>query len=248
MEPKWNQNGTKMEPQLNLTKPNTTPLPPSSDVENVENRPHGLRSTYAHGCRCEACRKANSDYEKARCRRVAAEKMGGRPTRRVPVEEARWRIRRLLEMGYTMNELERVTGLSDTVLTGIHRRYLNNHGVEKRWVNRSTIEALDRALDERTRNLADGLLVPADRTLAILRLMVEKLGRKGAARALGWSDSRLNNYLYNHRRRYVRLSTAREVAEKADAMRRTVRREHDPGTYLDRMKRGGYVVNPYTDE
>jgi len=32
-------------------------------------RTHGLRSTYAHGCRCDPCTEANSAYQTARSRR-----------------------------------------------------------------------------------------------------------------------------------------------------------------------------------
>lgn len=36
-------------------------------------RKHGLRSTYTHGCRCAACRKAEADYRRAyRARATAA--------------------------------------------------------------------------------------------------------------------------------------------------------------------------------
>ena len=246
MATKWQPNGNQLTHQFQYQYQSKTPPKPPRDVENVENRPHGLRSTYAHGCRCELCRKANSDYEKARNKRIAMEAMGGAEPRRVPVAEAAWRIRRLLEMGYTMNELGRVTGLSDTVLTGIHCRHLNNHGKPKRWVNRSTIDALDAVLAARGRDIADGVLVPAGPTLAIVRLLKDKLGKKAAARALGWDITKLNNFIYKPRR-CVRAGTAREVAARANAMRDAVRREHREGTFIDRMAKAGYVVNPYSD-
>ena len=242
MEPEWNQNGTKMEPQLNLTKPNTTPLPPPSDVENVENRPHGLRSTYVRGCRCEACRAANAEYYHVlRARTEPA---------RIPIEEARWRIRRLIMLGLSVNEVSRVTGLAPSTVDGIRNDHPNSHGVKRKYVNRSTIEALDRALAEKRRSLADGIHVDAARTRAIVGLLAEKLGKKEACRVLGWDVVKFNNFWYGGHGN-VKLGTARHVTERADAIRRGIRDGMKPQTWEQRtaaLRAKGYVVNPYIDE
>ncbi|MBQ3387470.1 MAG: hypothetical protein IJG53_09150 [Eggerthellaceae bacterium] len=218
----------------------------------VRAKEHGTRSMYNSGCRCGACRKANSEYEKARARRNARIAMGAEPARRVEVGEAEWRVRRLLRMGWTRHELERLTGLKRITLAAILGERSNSRGGELGYVTRPTIDVLDALLASRERDIADGVLVDAGPTKAIVRLLIGSLGRHGAAAALGWDIKRLDNLNYHDLPR-VKLGTAREVEAAARRIRGVLAPAKQPAkvkTWEDRMaerRAAGYVVNPYTD-
>lgn len=79
---------------------------------------HGTRSCYSQGCRCDVCRKANSEYERARkMRKVAIE--CGAPDGWVDAAIARREIGRLLRHGYTKREICRLAGLNRSTLRNI---------------------------------------------------------------------------------------------------------------------------------
>lgn len=57
--------------------------PPSQDRRRaqpipIEQRPHGTRSTYLYGCRCEPCRNANAESARQQRRRTAKAKAAAR--------------------------------------------------------------------------------------------------------------------------------------------------------------------------
>lgn len=70
---------------------------------------------FVAGCRCRACRDANNAYERQRVR----DKAYGRPSYLVDAEPVRQRIRKLQSMGYTYDEIERLSGVGHTTIHGI---------------------------------------------------------------------------------------------------------------------------------
>ena len=70
---------------------------------------------FVQGCRCRACRDANNAYERQRVR----DKAYGRPSYLVDAEPVRQRIRKLQSMGYTYDEIERLSGVGHTTIHGI---------------------------------------------------------------------------------------------------------------------------------
>ena len=218
----------------------------------VRAKEHGTRSMYGSGCRCRECRKANSEYEKARTRRTARIAMGAEPERRCDVGEAEWRVRRLLQMGWSRHELERLTGLKRVTLQVILGEKPNSRGGELSYVTRATIDALDGLLASRERDIADGVLVDGAATFALIDLLVERLGRNGAATALGWDRRKVDNFHYRRNRGKVEMGTKRQVEAAARKLRDALRAPAKPEakTWEDRMaerRAAGYVVNPYTD-
>lgn len=74
---------------------------------------------FVQGCRCDACREANRAYEEDRRRR----RLYGEPARFVDAEPVRRRIRLLLDRGYTVKEIERVSGVGHSTIHGIMVRH-----------------------------------------------------------------------------------------------------------------------------
>lgn len=83
--------------------------------ELAANRPHGDRLRYMGGCRCDACRKANSAYECARQRARKAGDWNGI----VPSAAARAHILKLSRRGIGRRAIGAATDLADTVLSDI---------------------------------------------------------------------------------------------------------------------------------
>lgn len=88
-------------------------LRPVADL--ASGRPHGDRLRYMAGCRCEACRKSNSQYERDR----AAARKAGDWNGCVPAAKARAHMASLSAAGVGRRTVGEVTGVSDTVLTSI---------------------------------------------------------------------------------------------------------------------------------
>lgn len=78
-------------------------------------RPHGDRLRYMAGCRCDACRKANSTYECARQRARKAGDWNGI----VPAKRARIHLHRLSLHGVGRRAVGAATDIADTVLSDI---------------------------------------------------------------------------------------------------------------------------------
>lgn len=74
---------------------------------------------YVSGCRCGACREANRAYEEGRRRR----KLYGKPSHFVDAEPVRRKIEQLLGQGYTINEIERLSGVGHSTIHGIMVRH-----------------------------------------------------------------------------------------------------------------------------
>lgn len=78
-----------------------------------KNEQHGTNQTYqVRGCRCDPCRKAHSDYQKARRYRVNV------ATRMVPAEPVRRRVQAAIDAGLTTKEkVHRAIGGSGRTVT-----------------------------------------------------------------------------------------------------------------------------------
>lgn len=81
-------------------------------TELARQRPHGDRLRYMAGCRCPACRGANTAYERMRAR---ARKAGqGNPL--VPADEARAHLNALSAAGVGRNTVAQVTDISTAIV------------------------------------------------------------------------------------------------------------------------------------
>lgn len=88
-------------------------LRPLADL--ARDRPHGERLRYMAGCRCQECRRANTQYEIGR----AAARKAGDWNGIVPAEKARAHMAALSALGVGRRTVQDVTGIADTVLTEI---------------------------------------------------------------------------------------------------------------------------------
>ena len=84
-------------------------------TDGLEDCGRSSHGRFVAGCRCKACRAANSEYEKQRVRNKAY----GRPTYLVDAGPVRDRILKLRSMGYTNKEIERLSGVGHTTIHGI---------------------------------------------------------------------------------------------------------------------------------
>lgn len=74
---------------------------------------------FVQGCRCGACREANRAYEEDRRRR----RLYGRPSQFVDAGPVRRKIEQLRGQGYTIDEIERLSGVGHSTLYGIMVRH-----------------------------------------------------------------------------------------------------------------------------
>ena len=111
------------------------------------------RGRYTQGCRCDACRAANSAYERARNRYGWASSF-------VDAEPVRRRVEKLLEAGYTERELCRVAGVARTTMSSLMRRHHRTGEPVKRIKAETAARIM--AVDGR-RRLGSATLVPAAR-------------------------------------------------------------------------------------
>jgi len=159
-----------------------------SAAELAADKPHGVRVRYMAGCRCDACRKANSTYENERQKARRAGDWNGI----VPADRARAHMRMLSRHGVGRRTVQACTDIADTVLQDI-RTGRKTH-------IRARTERLILAVTRE--QAADHAYVPAGRSHQRIRLLLEE-GYTEAylARRLGYA----NRYLqFNERRITVR--------------------------------------------
>lgn len=113
---------------------------------------------YVQGCRCARCRAANSAYERERARRKAREAWGAEKPAFVDAAPVRERLLELRAMGYTVKEVERISGVGHTSQYQLTRRHWRTGEPVKR-VNRETAEAI-MAIEPGKRRLSAGQRVP----------------------------------------------------------------------------------------
>ena len=81
----------------------------------VADKPHGMRLRYMAGCRCDACRKANSSYENERQKARKAGDWNGI----VPANRARAHLQALSRHGVGRRTVQACTDIADTILSDI---------------------------------------------------------------------------------------------------------------------------------
>lgn len=188
---------------------------------------HGTRSAYVSGCRCEACRAANTAYMAAYYR------ARGTHSPLVDVAEAQWRLRRLFGMGYTYREVAQFTGISEGNISDIM-------GGRRERVHARAVEALDGLLRSRLR---DRRRVDAGHTRENVRRIWARYGRAKACELLGVTGPVLNGIIYSKSPK-MRPGTKEMLDERIAALCR-------PKTWAERCaerRAAGFIVNPYTDE
>lgn len=79
------------------------------------NKPHGSRIRYMAGCRCDECRRANTDYEKDR--QIA--RKNGEWNGIVPAARARRHLSRLSRLGVGRRAVQAATDIADSILVMI---------------------------------------------------------------------------------------------------------------------------------
>lgn len=112
---------------------------------------------YVQGCRCARCKEANAAYERERQRRKARVEWGEKPAF-VDAAPVRERLLELRAMGYTVKEIERISGVGHTEQYQITVRHWRS-GKPVRKVKRKTAEAV-MAIEPGKRRLSAGQRVP----------------------------------------------------------------------------------------
>lgn len=141
-------------------------------------RPHGERMRYMAGCRCDACRAANSRYESERSRARQSGDWNGI----VPAAAARAHILRLRRCNVGRRAIAAATDIGETIVheiaTGKRRRIRAR--TERRILAVSSVARFDRSL------------VSAGRTWQLVReLLHEEYTEAFLAQRLGFATARL---------------------------------------------------------
>lgn len=148
-------------------------LRPASQL--AASRAHGDRLRYIGGCRCDACRKANSAYESARQRARKAGDWNGI----VPAEKARAHMLRLARRGVGRRAIGAATDIADTVLSDIRsgRKRRIRARTERLILGVTTAVASDRAI------------ISAGRTHQLIALLLdEEYTETFLAKRLGYAN------------------------------------------------------------
>jgi len=125
----------------------------------AQHRPCGDRLKYIGGCRCAECRRANTEYEKAR----AIARKAGDWNGNVSAERARKHLHQLSLRGIGRRTVQAATDIADTILVSI----MNGSKIQIR----ARTERLILAVTEDCR--ADHALVSADDSWRLIRELLE---------------------------------------------------------------------------
>jgi len=168
-------------------------LKPVADL--AAGREHGDRLRYMAGCRCFACRRANSAYEAAR--KVA--RAAGEGNGIVPAAKARAHMKALSAQGVGRRSVGAACDVADTVLSDIiSGRKVNIRAATERAILAVTVDAA-----------GDGALVPAKATWKLLDQLIEDgYTRSELARRLG---SKSKTPALQLKRDFVTLRSAYQV-------------------------------------
>lgn len=135
--------------------------------------PHGTRSSYVRGCRCEPCTLANRLYARGRYR---AQHVSGDWNGLVSSEKARAHLLRLSRAGVGRRAVGAACDVADSVLQGIRA------GTRVRC--RARVERLILAVDAGARS--DASVVSARSTWRLIQLLLEEgFTKKELARRMG---------------------------------------------------------------
>lgn len=195
--------------------------------ELARERQHGDRLRYMAGCRCEACRRANSQYESDRSKARKAGDWNGI----VPAQTAREHLAKLSSAGVGRRTVSDVTSIADTVLAEIiSGRKANIRARTERLILAVTpAAAADRALTSATATWQ-----------RVSSLLAEGMSKAQIARELGYKSPAIQ-----FGRDQVTVRTAYEVerlferkrmcnAKKSEAILARLRAE---GFHSGRIKR-----------
>lgn len=129
-------------------------------AELAADKPHGVRLRYMAGCRCDACRAANTRYESERQRARKAGDWNGI----VPADRAREHMLKLSRQGVGRRAIQDCTDIADTVLSDIRTgRKVRIRARTERLILGVTRE-----------QAADHALVSAGRSLRLIKLLLEE--------------------------------------------------------------------------
>lgn len=149
-----------------------------SAAELSADRPHGDRLKYIAGCRCEGCRRSNTEYERMR----QAARRAGDWNGIVSAAPARAHLLALARIGVGRRAVHHVTDIADSVLHEIRR------GTRLRIRARTARKILAVSAAQR----ADRSVVPGKRMYRLIeRLLEEGYTKAHLARELGYSSPAL---------------------------------------------------------
>lgn len=149
-----------------------------SAAELGATKPHGVRIRYMAGCRCQACRKANSSYESERQKARRAGDWNGI----VSAAEARAHMLKLRREGVGRRAVQACTDISDTVLQEIASG-------KKAQIRARTARLIMRVTKKQA---ADHALISARRSHRLIGLLLEEMyTEEFIAGRLGYKTGRL---------------------------------------------------------
>ena len=181
-------------------------------TELARQRPHGDRLRYMAGCRCPACRGANTAYERMRAR---ARKAGeGNPI--VPADQARAHLKALSAAGVGRHTVSLATDISDCIV----------HMIAAGTRTKIRLATQRKILAVTPDCKADGTRIDAAPTWALIHELIKAGDTKlSIARALGQKGSGLqlsrhtvtvrnaDKVRRHHARRMAEIAAARQAAE-----------------------------------
>lgn len=180
-------------------------------TELARQRPHGDRLRYMAGCRCPACRGANTAYERMRAR---ARKAGlGNPI--VPADEARAHLKALSAAGVGRATVAQATDISSGIVQMIAagtREKIRLATARKILAVTPDCKADGTRIDAApTWALIHELIKAGDTKLSIARA----LGQQGAGRQLSRKTVTVRNAdkVRRHARRMAEIAAEREAAQ-----------------------------------
>lgn len=146
--------------------------------EYAAGRPCGTRSKYCSGCRCEECRKANTEYQKERDRLNRR----GEANPLVDAEPAREHLRRLSKAGIGYKTVAEYSGIGKSTLYQL----MTGTRTKVRRKNLDAILAVDRSC------FTAGTLIRAGETWRRIRWMLDEgFSKAEIARRLGHASASL---------------------------------------------------------
>jgi hypothetical protein len=141
-------------------------------------KPHGVRMRYMAGCRCDACRRANTAYESQRARARKTGDWNGI----VPAAEARAHMLKLRRQGVGLQTVQACTDIAGTVLQEV----VSGKKTRIRARTARLILLVTKA------QAADHALISASRSRHLIaRLLEEEHAEAFLAKRLGYATGRL---------------------------------------------------------
>lgn len=181
-------------------------------------RPHGDRLRYVAGCRCDECRRANTQYERQRVAARAAGDWNGI----VPAERARKHMRWLSRQGVGRRAIGDASDVGGSILTEIlsGRRVQIRARTERRILAVTPAMASDHALIDAAPSW--NLVAALQAAGFTKKRLARELGQKGSGLQLGRVRITVRN-AFRVERLYARLIVSGEVLVDAAPSWRLIR-------------------------